>query len=217
LPAAWHRGAFKDARLLELPVPPDTPLAREAESHARELCDPALFNHCFRTWAFSAMFAARDRVDHDQELLFVACLLHDLGLTGAHDGHDPTAACFAVEGARAAHSFVCSQGDSEQRARVVAEAISLHLNVNVHDDFGPVAGLLSKGVTLDVVGRRMERIAPESISAVVGTWPRKGSGEFLVEGTERQAKLRPASRSALLHQLGFTKLVLSNPIDQIRD
>jgi hypothetical protein len=214
MPAAWHRVVAKDARSVALPAQPDTPLAREAESHARELCDPVLFNHCLRTWAFSAMFAQRDQVDHDEELLFVACVLHDLGLTNAHDGNDPTAECFAVEGARAAHSFVCANGGPEDRARVVGEAISLHLNVSVRDDFGPVAGLLSKGVMLDAVGRRAERISPGSVSSVVAAWPREGSGELLIEGNERQATLRPASRSALLRHLGFTKLVRSNPIDQ---
>jgi hypothetical protein len=45
-------------------------------------------------------------VAHDPELLYLACVLHDLGLTSAHDGHDAKAACFAVEGARAAHRLL---------------------------------------------------------------------------------------------------------------
>jgi hypothetical protein len=189
-------------------------MAREAKQLARELSSPVLYGHCLRTWAFATLFAARDRVDHDEELLYVACVLHDIGLTDRHNGRDTSAACFAVEGARAAHGLVRRRGEPEQRAHAVAEAISLHLNVNVHDRFGPIATLLSKGVMLDVVGRRIEQISAANITEVLGRWPREGSGELLVSDTARQAELRPHSRAALLHRVGFTKLVSANPIDR---
>lgn len=213
LPAAWRRQVVPDAATLPLPVAPDTPLAIEAEERVRELSSPALYGHCLRTWAFAALFAQRDRVDHDAELLYVACVLHDLGLTDAHEGRDPTAKCFAVEGARAAHALVCAHGAPERRALTVAEAISLHLNVDVHARYGTVATLLSKGVMLDVVGRRIEQLPAGVATDVVAAWPRDGSGEQLVNDTKRQAEVRPYSRAAMLHRLGFTKLVFDNPLD----
>jgi hypothetical protein len=87
--------------------------------------------------------------------------------------------------------------------------------VNVGDRFGPIATLLSKGVMLDVVGRRVEQIPPASILEVIRRWPREGSGGLLVADTAKQAELRPHSRAALLHRLGFTKLVSANPIDRL--
>jgi hypothetical protein len=196
-----------------LPDPPDTALARDAEQRVRELSPPALHGHCLRTWAFSALFAQRDRVVHDPELLYVACVLHDLGLTEAHDGRDPTAACFAVEGARAAHGFMCGRGEPEPRARTVANAISLHLNVAVPDRLGAEAALLSKGVTLDAIGARLDRLPRSAVAQVVDLWPRDGSGALLVRATRRQAECRPQSRSALLDALGFARLVEHNPLD----
>lgn len=216
LPAAVRRRIIRDADPLNLPSPPDTALAREAEERVRELSEPPLYGHCLRTWAFAALFARRDRVDHDEELLYLACVLHDLGLTEAHDGRDPSAACFAVEGARAAHALLCDHQASEDRARTVAEAISLHLNINVPERYGPEAVLLSKGVALDVVGRRLELLPAGAVSEVVTKWPREGSGELLLADTARQAKIRPQSRAALLHRLGFTKLVPANPLDRPR-
>jgi hypothetical protein len=215
LPAAVRRRLIRDTSSVSLPAPPDTALAKEAEERVRELSKPPLYGHCLRTWAFAALFAQRDRVDHDEELLYLACVLHDIGLTEAHDGRDPNAACFAVEGARAAHALLCEQQAPEDRARVVAEAISLHLNINVPDRYGPEAVLLSKGVTLDVVGRRMERFPQAALLEVAGKWPREGSGELLLADTKRQAKRRPQSRAALLHRLGFTKLVSVNPLDRL--
>lgn len=213
LPVRWRRQILPEAGSLELPTPPDTPLAAEAEQRVRELSTPELYGHCLRTWAFAALFAQRDRVEHDEELLYVACVLHDLGLTDAHEGADPTAMCFAVEGARAAHALVCDHGETAERARTVAEAISLHLNVDVHQRYGSVATLLSKGVMLDVVGRRVEQLPEDAVSGVSRAWPREGAAEVLVTRTKHQAAVRPQSRAALLHRLGFVDLVFDNPLD----
>ena len=216
LPAALRRRVVRDGSPLSLPAAPDTALAREAEERVRELSKPPLYGHCLRTWAFAALFAQRDGVDHDEELLYLACVLHDLGLTEAHERRDPSAACFAVEGARAAHALVCDHGAPEDRARTVAEAISLHLNIAVPERYGPEAVLLSKGVMLDVVGRRLERLPAATLSAVAARWPREGSGDLLLADTARQAEVRPHSRAALLQRLGFTKLVSANPLDRAR-
>ena len=155
LPVALRDRLVSGGAAIEPPAPPDTSLARQAEERVRELSTPALYGHCMRTWAFAALFAARNRVDHDAELLYAAAVLHDLGLTPAHTARDATAHCFAVEGARAAHGLLMTQGAPEASARTVAEAISLHLNVDVAAGYGPIAQLLSHGVMLDVVGRRL--------------------------------------------------------------
>jgi hypothetical protein len=213
LPAPLRR-AVVDGRSLTVPDPPDSSVARAAEERLRELSDPPLVGHCLRTWAFAALFAQRDGVEHDAELLYLACLLHDLGLTGAHDGRDPTAACFAVEGARAAHMLLREHGEPENRARTVAEAISLHLNIAVPARLGAEASLLSRGVSLDVVGRRLGRLNPAAVTDVIARWPRDGSGELLVSATRRQAEARPQSRAAMLHRVGFARLVSANPLDR---
>ncbi len=214
LPAGLRRPLIGNGSDLSLPQPPDTALAREAEERVRGLSKPALYGHCLRTWAFAALFAERDRVDHDEELLYLSCVLHDLGLTEAHNGRDPSAACFAVEGARAAQTLLRDQQAPQQRARTVAEAISLHLNIDVPARYGPEAVLLSRGVTLDVVGRRLERLPEAAVSEVIAKWPRQGSRELLAADTKRQAEVRPQSRAALLHGLGFGKLISANPLDR---
>jgi len=217
LPGRWRRAAIGDGALPVLPDPPDSALARVAEERVRELSVPALHAHCLRTWAFAALFAQHDRIAHDEELLYLACVLHDLGLTRAHDQRDPTAACFAVEGARAAHELLCRHGEAEDRARTVAQAITLHLNVSVPERLGAEAHLLSKGVSLDTIGRRAQRLPAARVRDVNGRWPREGFSDYLVSATARQAKARPQSRSALLHRLGFADLLRANPLDRLAE
>jgi HD domain-containing protein len=212
LPARFTR-RLSDGPAPEIPTPPDSALALLADERVRELSAPELYGHCLRTWAFAAMFAVGENVEHDPELLYLACVLHDLGLTSAHDGADASAGCFAVEGARAAHRLICDHGDSQVRARTVAEAITLHLNVTVPSSLGAEAMLLSKGVSLDTVGRRLHQLPAPSLRAVATRWPRDGSTEYLVASTERQATVRPGSRSAFLHRLGFAGLLRANPLD----
>jgi HD domain len=214
LPAPWRRAVIGTESSVTLPSPPDSALARLAEQRVRELSAPVLHAHCLRTWAFAVLFAQRDEIAHDEELLYLACVLHDLGLTADHDRRDSTAACFAVEGARAAHELLCGHGEAEDRARTVAQAITLHLNINVPERLGAEAHLLSKGVSLDTIGRHIHRLPTSRVHDVNDRWPREGFSDYLIPATRRQAQIRPQSRSALLHRLGFPDLLRANPLDR---
>jgi hypothetical protein len=214
LPGPWRHAVIGTDGSLTVPDPPDSALARLAEERVREISAPVLYGHCLRTWAFAALFAQRDRIAHDEELLYLACVMHDLGLTETHDQRDSTAACFAVEGARAAHELLCRHGEAEDRARTVAQAITLHLNISVPQRLGAEAHLLSKGVSLDTVGRRAHRLPATPIEDVNDRWPRDGFSDHLIQVTRRQADIRPQSRSALLHRLGFAGLLRANPLDR---
>jgi hypothetical protein len=212
MPSQWRSRLFGERATLTVPEPPDSPLAREAEECVRELSSPALYGHCARTWAFAELFAQRDRIKHDSELLYLACMLHDLGLTESHWDRDADSKCFAVEGARAAQALMHAHGASEASAEKVAEAISLHLNVTVPARLGWEAHLLSKGVSLDVVGRRLHQIALPMVQSIEARWPRDKFAGELARVTARQAELRPGSRSGLLHKLGFVQLIEHNPL-----
>ena len=71
---------------------PDSALATAAADHLAAVAEPWLVNHCWRTYAWGWLLAAAERRAFDEETLFVAALLHDLGLTATPD---PAFHCFA--------------------------------------------------------------------------------------------------------------------------
>ncbi|WP_371287046.1 HD domain-containing protein [Mycobacterium sp. PS03-16] len=54
-----------------------------------------LANHCVRSYLFGRELAAAEGLDYDDEDLFLACILHDLGVTGHGRGEQR----FEVDGA----------------------------------------------------------------------------------------------------------------------
>lgn len=215
-PFAGSRGRTWD-RLPELPTPPDSSLARSSDELVKEISSPALHAHCLRTWLFAAALADLERLNHDPELLYIACMLHDLGLTEAHNGRDPDACCFAVEGARAAHAFICRQGGEEQMARDAANAISLHLNIKVDLAEGAEAHLLHRAARLDAGGLGLGELPCPTTAEILTRWPRDGFAGELAAAIHGQAERRPQSRAALLDRIGLGRLILINRLDQAKE
>ena len=60
---------------------PDTPLIARSMEEARALSEPYLFNHAVRSWLFAVQLAKLQGVSYDEEVVAVASLLHDVGLT----------------------------------------------------------------------------------------------------------------------------------------
>src|ERR1700738_3673844 len=77
---------------------PDTALVRDAIDLSRSLLEPFLFNHVMRSWLFGIVLAESAVIAPDAELLAVAAILHDLGLTERYNGENR----FEVDGADAA-------------------------------------------------------------------------------------------------------------------
>jgi HD domain len=215
--APWHRrraGLDREALSgVELPNrPPDSEDAREAEALCRELSSLSLLNHCLRVYAWGALLGQRDGLAWDPELLYVAVMLHDLGLTPRHFGADPTSRCFAVDGARAAARFAAERGWGEKRRRGVAEAICMHLNVRVGLEHGPEAHLLARGAGYDVLGRGFRALPEPTREAVLERHPRLGFKREINRLMREQAGARPDSRIGLYYRFGgFGRLIARAP------
>lgn len=180
---------------------PDSAIALSAQEACRALSDSPLFFHCMRVYFWGAILAQQARIAYDAELFFVAAALHDLGLTAAHDQQDSTAACYAIEGARAAAKFATEKGWSTEKTDRLHEAIALHLNVKVELEKGAEAHLLHAGAGLDVIGLRYGEIAPELMTLVVERFPRAGFKREIDGLLRSQAHHRPFSRIGLLYDM----------------
>jgi hypothetical protein len=151
-----------------LAVRPDSRLAREAEDLVRAAAPPFLTNHSFRSHFFAVALANRDDVSFDPELLYVASLLHDIGLVEEFD----TGKCFEEDSADAAVRLAADEGWAAERREQLAEAIRLHVATEIDLGDGPETYLLWHSTGLDVGGDRHGDINPNTVGAVLAAYPR---------------------------------------------
>ena len=193
---------------------PDSALGKSAGELLASVSAPWLVNHCLRTFLWAAILGKKGQHRFDEELLFVASALHDLGLTTAGARLSPDRAeCFAVEGAFAAEEFLAKRGLDHRGQEVVAEAISLHLNVRVSLAHGVEAHLLHEGAALDAVGARLEDVAAATRNEVLGAHPRLEMKSSLVRAMKEQASIRPRSRAGFLCGHGFISMIRHAPFE----
>lgn len=129
---------------------PDTALTRAALDHAERVLPAYLFNHSVRTFLYARELGRE--TDVDLEVLFLGCVLHDLGLTG------PTGQRFEVEGADAARRFLVERKLNGDAADVVWQAIALHTSVGIADRMRPEIALVQAGSGADVLGRGLDDV-----------------------------------------------------------
>jgi HD domain len=153
-----------------------------------------LVNHSYRTYVWAAIVAAHERLEYDEEVVYVASLLHDTGLSDAHQIEAPPN-CFSLIGAEAAVSCAADGGWDRARRDMAAEAIVMHLNLRVRPVDGIEAYLTAAGTSLDAVGARWWLIDPATRDAVLERYPRRGVKEGFVERFRSEAKTHPGSRA----------------------
>ena len=148
---------------------PDSALVREATDFIRSAEDELLFAHSRRVFLFGALRGRHLGLQPDLELLYVAAMFHDLGLT---ERYRSSTLRFEVDGANAARDFLMAHGFDEADADKVWLGIALHTTPGVPEFLAPEVALLQAGVEVDVVGVGREHLAPEALAAVTAAHPR---------------------------------------------
>ena len=191
-------------------LPPDTSIAREALAIAQDASSPSLFNHCLRAY-FWARLLDNDLRSYDDEGVFVACMLHDLGLTERYRLQGDQQQCFTIVGARITQELAQRHQWQERRIHTAASAITLHLNVVVGDAHGKEAQMVRAGSGGDVAGLGLDVLHRDQIDEVIGRYPRLNLKQEVVSALELEAQERPCCRTAFLcRRLGFTELIQRN-------
>jgi HD domain-containing protein len=194
---------------------PDSRIAKDAEELCREVSPPHLLQHCQRTYLWGSLLGRQGGIRYDEELFYVASLLHDLGATSRYPGEGLH--CFGVVSAMAARDFVRAREWEEVRAQAVAEAISLHLNVRVGLEHGPEAHLLSAAAALDVTGLRVWELDRGTINTVLAHHPRLDFAREIDAFMRREKEARPDGRIHFLYRyLLFGQLIRRCPLDRWR-
>ncbi|WP_040716672.1 cyanamide hydratase [Nocardia veterana] len=207
-------GAHNRPGITVAAAPPDSRLARQATDLAEEIYGEQLLAHCVRCWYFGDVFAQLGNLRYDPELFYIACLLHDAGLT---DRFRPPAeaACFAVHGGAAARDTLTGWGAEQRFADTVADAIAVHMDVRVPVDSGVEAHLLHAGAHLDVAGVRCGDVPREVLAEILRRCPRADFATVFLSAMRREARERPDSRAAVMWKQGMALPVKTNPLNRI--
>ena len=108
---------------------PDSDIACAARQLLFDVSPVPVAHHCVRSYLFARELAAAKGlypdVDYDDELVYLSCVLHDLGVTDHANGDQR----FEVDGADAAVRFLRGEGVEEARVTTVWQAIALHTSI----------------------------------------------------------------------------------------
>jgi ketosteroid isomerase-like protein len=174
---------------------PSSKLALAADALVAEVSAPLVYNHCVRAYLYARELAAvqglRAGEDYDDELLYLSCLLHDLGATDYANGDQR----FEVDGADAAAEFLRNEGVDEKRIQTVWNAVALHTSDGIAHRFGTVEALMQMGTGADIAGLRRELLPDGFADRVHAVWPRYDLGYAFGEMLAKQVRNNPAKGS----------------------
>ena len=145
----------------------DSQIAKAATELSCSVSPPYLFNHTVRTFLFGALAGRAKGKPFDEEILYLACILHDLGLTEQFAGDLP----FEIQGAEAAKHFLEGQAYARSSIDIVWDGIAMH-PLAIGQFKGPEIALVGEGAGADVIGPDLARIKKTDIEAVLNAFPR---------------------------------------------
>lgn len=193
-------------------LPPDSVIAREAMAMCEAASAPFLFNHSLRAY-YWARLLDDGSTPFDDEAVFTAIMLHDMGLTESHRLSGSTEQCFTLVGARMAEELGASHNWDGRRCALAANAITLHLNVIVDPAHGREAEMVRAGSGGDVAGLGLDVLHQDQIDHVCARHPRAGFKAEILPALAIEEHARPACRIAFMNaKLGFAGLVANTPM-----
>jgi hypothetical protein len=166
---------------------PDSELAQKASSLVERVHTKPLLHHVHRTWWFAEFLGQQRGLKYDREAVYLAALLHDLGLTNEFSAEQR----FEVDGADAASRFLLANGYSESKTELVWDAIALHSSAGIADRKQPEIALIYLGAHVDVMGLNIEEITPSLIEDALALYPRIGMKAAFTEAVAEVARKKP--------------------------
>lgn len=196
-------------RLADIAVP-DSPAARGALEVATAYCSPALLNHSVRAYLWAAAYGAMNDIAFDAELLYVASMMHDIGLVAEFDSHTVP---YEEAGGHVAWVFAAGAGWPVERRVRASEIVVRHMWEKVDPEQDPEGHLLELSTALDISGRRPEDFPPELRAEVLEKYPRLEIGPYFTMCILEQAGRKPDSQAGRLARSGIAELLANNPLE----
>ena len=180
------------------PLPPvvagirlvESKIAQTAIGLAQSAYPPYLFNHAVRTFLLGSLVGRALGQRFDEELLFLACILHDLGLTERFQGDLP----FEIQGAEAAKHFLEESAYTKERSEIVWDGIAMHASA-IGQFKQPEIALVGEGAGADVLGPDFSRIKRSDVAEILKAFPRMGFKVAFVQTCAELVRRHPRSAS----------------------
>lgn len=166
---------------------PNTALARKAAYVVQSVHAPAMRNHVHRTWWFAEFLGRKRGLKYDREAVYLASLLHDLGLTTDYSAEHR----FEVDGADAASKILVANGYPEEKAQLVWDAIALHSSAGIAERKEAEVALVHMGAHVDVMGLWIDEITPSLIDDTLALYPRLGFKAAFQSALAEVARKKP--------------------------
>src|SRR5216684_3444999 len=181
----------------DVPALPSGPLAAASLSLVQATASAPIAGHSIRTFLYARLLPEHEGslndAAYDENLLFAACVMHDLGLGSRAAGQ----ARFEVEGADLAATVLTKHGVAAPEVDRVWEAIALHSSVGIAHRRGLLTYLTHRGVFIDV-GLDTDAVADRLRQEILDAYPRPAGDRSIVDAivahaTRSEAAAPPGS------------------------
>ena len=166
---------------------PDSAFTRKAASIVEKVHSKSMMGHVHRTWWFAEFLGNKRGLKYDREIVYLASLFHDLGLSDEYCADNR----FEVDGADAASRILVADGYPEAKAQLVWDGIALHSSAGIADRRAPEIALIYFGAHVDVFGLWMDEITPAFVDDVLQLYPRLGFKTAFQEAIAEVARKKP--------------------------
>src|SRR6266700_4182480 len=178
--------SVRSRHMNDILVLPTGALADASLAIARSSVSRSIVDHSIRSFLFARLLAdhegCRNDVAYDEDLLFAAAVMHDLGLGEYAQGQ----ARFEGEGADLAAGVLRKQGVAEADVDKVWEAIALHACIGIADRRGLQTYLTHRGVFMDI-GRAEDPVASQLRQEVFNAYPRPVGDRSIADAIVKHA------------------------------
>lgn len=152
-------------------------IATEATRLVRDTSSSLLYHHSRRVFLFGTLHARALGLTADPELLYLASMFHDTGLSSPFWDSEQR---FEIDGADQARRFLGERGYPADRSEVVWSAIALHTTPGIPSRMGPEIAATHLGVLTDAIGVGLDALDPAAVDEITAAHPRgRFKQEFL--------------------------------------
>jgi hypothetical protein len=197
-------------RIADLPQP-DTAATTAALEVARFFHSPAFVHHCARSYLWAAALAMSEGTAFDAELLYVAAMLHDLGLVEPFDSHS---AAFEFAGGSVGWVFAAGAGWPPARRERVREIVVAHMADAVDAAEDLEGSLLNRGTGVDISGRGLDPLPAPLRAEILQAWPRLTLAAEFAACFRDQAARKPDGAAGRAIRSGLSDRMAANPLER---